>query len=608
MLSSAFALACPCCVRHRDGGAASRPRDALGGAHDIGFLGGLCLLTNNILSTGMVQIPGLFQSAGWALPTLAFVLTGAWTCVCALLLARVMTRIAGNRAFEKRVEFANVLELLLPRWASLAALFALLATFVASNISNVVVSAQVADDILLQAAGRTCALVLFPQPAAGASPFQCVALSDAGAQIADSPFGASYVVSAGFLVVAAICVPLSYVALDENVVFQVVGVALNIACVLVWAANFVAMGLSADNMPAFAAPPAPGSSGGGGSSWVVSAYSPLLPTVMFNFAFVATCPSWLNEKGPGISVTRTFVAACSLASALYLLLGVFGALSPVDFTSSGADVLTIIVGGQTPGVWQASQIAAYVFPAANLMTSIPIFSVMVRYNLVNARLMSPLFANAVAIGLPWALALLFYSGNTLSELINWSSAAFFGAVNLVLPPLLYLAQERALLRGSAGAGEALLSDDGEEEGEEEGKGDRGDLDLEAKRGGGGGGGGERGGGLFALRGISGGAAASSSRGLLGIELPAASSSDVEGRSINSGASVDDSLASSSAAALEFPAEAEDIRPAPRCCSTVFLLGDERLSWLLLCAAVAVSALSLALQAYSEYEQDAAAQS
>ena len=151
MLSSAFALACPCCARHRDGGASSRPRDALGGAHDIGFLGGLCLLTNNILSTGMVQIPGLFQSAGWALPTLAFVLTGAWTCVCALLLARVMTRIAGNRAFGKRVEFANVLELLLPRWAFLAALFALVATFIASNISNVIVSAQVADDILQRA-------------------------------------------------------------------------------------------------------------------------------------------------------------------------------------------------------------------------------------------------------------------------------------------------------------------------------------------------------------------------------------------------------------------------------------------------------------------------
>ena len=359
MLSSAFSLACPCCARHRDGGA-SQHRDALGGAHDIGFIGGLCLLTNNILSTGMVQIPGLFQSAGWALPTLAFLLTGAWTCVCALLLARVMTHIAGNRSFEQRIEFANVLETYLPRWAFLAALFALVATFVASNISNVVVSAQVADDILLQAAGRTCALVLYPAPAAGTSAFQCVTLDAVGSQISDSPFGASYVISAGYMLVAAVCVPLSYVALDENIVFQIVGVALNVACVLVWAANFVAMGLSADNMPAFAAPPAPGAGPSNGGSWVVAAYAPLLPTVLFNFGFVTTCPSWLNEKGPGISATRTFVAACAASAALYLVLGVFGALSPVDFTTSGADVLTIIVGGQTPGVWQISQVAAYV--------------------------------------------------------------------------------------------------------------------------------------------------------------------------------------------------------------------------------------------------------
>jgi amino acid permease len=358
-LAAALALACPCCARHRAGS----PRDALGGARDIGFLGGLCLLTNNILGTGMVQIPGLFQSAGWALPTLAFALTAAWTCVCALLLARVMTRLAGNASFEKRVEFANVLEDLLPRWAFLAALFALLASFVASNISNVVVSAQVADDILLQAAGRTCALVIYPRPAGGDPLFACVTLGDAGSQIANSPFGTAYVVSAGFLLVAAICVPLSYVALDENVVFQIIGVALNAGCVLVWAANFVAMGLSADNMPAFAAP-----SASSPPNWALAAYAPLLPTVLFNFGFVTTCPSWLNEKGPAISVTRTFVAACGLSAALYLVLGIFGALSPVDFTSSGADVLTIIVDGQTPGVWRASQIAAYVFPAANLMT------------------------------------------------------------------------------------------------------------------------------------------------------------------------------------------------------------------------------------------------
>jgi hypothetical protein len=39
----------------------------------------------------MVQIPGLFQSAGWVLPTAAFALTAAWTCACALMLAREPT-------------------------------------------------------------------------------------------------------------------------------------------------------------------------------------------------------------------------------------------------------------------------------------------------------------------------------------------------------------------------------------------------------------------------------------------------------------------------------------------------------------------------------------
>ena len=245
--------------------------------------------------------------------------------------------------------------------------------------------------------------------------------------------------------------------------------------------------------------------------------------------------------------------------------------------------------------------AAQVFPAANLMTSIPIFSVMVRYNLVNAKLMSPWPANLVAIGLPWALALVFYSGNALGELINWSSAAFFGAVNLVLPPLLFLAQERLALGGGGvggggAASDALLNED--EAAEAAAAGFDEGLDLAAKNddGGGGGGGGARSGGLFALRGMGVGA---SSRGLLSIELPAAAAA---GRSAGSGVSVTsiNSPTTPSAVSLEF---VEDIRPVPLFCRTMCVLDDSRLSWLLLGSAVAISALSLVLQAYSEYEAD-----
>jgi hypothetical protein len=203
----------------------------------------------------------------------------------------------------------------------------------------------------------------------------------------------------------------------------------------------------------------------------------------------------------------------------------------------------------------------------------------------------------------WLLALLFYSGNSLAELINWSSAAFFGAVNLALPPLLYLAQERLALRGEvAGGGESearLLGDDGglaeddalaAKSNDDDGAPSGGVFSVRSISGGGGGGGG--------------GGASSSSRGLL-IELPtsAASAAAAAGRSFGSGASVNSGgLATPSGVAVEL---AEDIRPAPRCCRTVCALGDERLSALLLAAAVALSAVSLALQAYAEYEQDAA---
>jgi hypothetical protein len=39
-----------------------------------------------------------------------------------------------------------------------------------------------------------------------------------------------------------------------------------------------------------------------------------------------------------------------------------------------------------------------------------------------------------------ALSILFYAGNQLTELINWSSAIAFTAVNLLIPFALYRAQ------------------------------------------------------------------------------------------------------------------------------------------------------------------------
>jgi hypothetical protein len=191
-----------------------------GGSHSISFFGSACLLAQNIATSGMLQIPGLFQSVGWLPASLAFVIVSSWSTAAALYLTRVIQRMPGNAAFNRRIEFGRAAQALLPRWAYLVVVFVLCAAFISQNISNIIVSAQAIDDALLSSIGTSCALAIHPQPPGG-FPFFCISV-DSDHIVSDSPYS-GYVVSLGFCILAALTLPLSYIALDSNVVFQVIG-------------------------------------------------------------------------------------------------------------------------------------------------------------------------------------------------------------------------------------------------------------------------------------------------------------------------------------------------------------------------------------------------
>ena len=49
---------------------------------------------------------------------------------------------------------------------------------------------------------------------------------------------------------------------------------------------------------------------------------------------------------------------------------------------------------------------------------IPVFTVVIRYNILNVGACNKWLANIIAVGVPWLLALIFYSGNALNMLIT----------------------------------------------------------------------------------------------------------------------------------------------------------------------------------------------
>jgi len=514
----------------------------------------------------MIQIPVMYQTAGWFVPTLFFAFIGLQAGFAGIFLSKAVSQMPGNRRLRERMEFSNMAKLLFPRWFYLLSLFGLVFNFQLSNIVSIVESGQAMDNTLLAAGGTTCGLVIYDPPGGGgvdsgggggnatdvgasgpltflaagwrrsqqlqreqrlqrrrgpriasgriaaraaaaaaaaaaggdASAAQPAPLADmaavelaatngaasqyafvapaaapaltpppaavtaalapasapapaleepwlatralrsalgaaegtetgrvwrcvhASGQGADSSFGDAFVVSGGFLIVMCVTIPLGYLNLEDNIFVQVAGFLGLCACMITWVVQFVFVsGLQ----PAFL--PAVFDKGMG----------VVIPTVAFNWAFITTMPSWLNEKGPKVSVARSMWSGIAIGFAMFVALGVLGGMA-IDF-SAGDDLLAALNDPGTPNIMPVSKIMTYIFAPCSLLTGIPVFSIIIRYNLLENRIMSKLWANLFAVVLPWVVALLFFPGNALAPLIQWSSALLFVALNFILPLLIF---------------------------------------------------------------------------------------------------------------------------------------------------------------------------
>jgi len=78
-----------------------------------------------------------------------------------------------------------------------------------------------------------------------------------------------------------------------------------------------------------------------------------------------------------------------------------------------------------------------------LLSSIPVFSIIIRYNLIESGVVTnKKAANFWAVIFPWIIGVFFYTGAGLDSVINWTSLFVNGLVNFIIPLLLYIMAHR----------------------------------------------------------------------------------------------------------------------------------------------------------------------
>eukprot|EP01059_Diplonema_ambulator_P033154 TRINITY_DN6806_c0_g1_i1.p1 TRINITY_DN6806_c0_g1~~TRINITY_DN6806_c0_g1_i1.p1 ORF type:complete len:571 (+),score=130.81 TRINITY_DN6806_c0_g1_i1:51-1715(+) len=466
---------------------------AFGGGKTIGFGAGVCLLINNITGPGVPSIANLFSESGWLYPSLMFILIWLLSSASTGMYAEAMRMVPGNEHFRGRIEYTTIVKHYFgDTWYRFSQL-GLNGALQSLNIISIIQSAQVMDNAISAIFGKSCGFNITPfsltydgsqsidgqsspmaYPLPEATKFwSCIDtnnLNDGNA------WGCHCIISLGFLVSLVSTLPMGMWNLEENIVIQVAAFVITVVCWLVW----FLIALFSENFKhdSWQIPAVTDSSNS------YSSQAAVLGTVLFNYGFVTTIPSWVNEKRADVSINKSVWFGSWLCILVFFGVGITGCMAfhqflagpatgncekMVGYPYSCADsVLGIIT---TPKLMEQmipdihnnsfanflAQMSVYLFIPGAVLSGIPVFSIVVKYNCIENGL-SKRFSEFWGIVFPWLVAIpLLYQPDALNQFITYSSLIFVSFTDFIVPWYLYF----VLLRQTKDKGN--VNDDTDEE-------------------------------------------------------------------------------------------------------------------------------------------------
>lgn len=343
--------------------------------HSIGNFGSFTLIMNNLTGPAMLGFPHLFQQAGIIPVAIGVVFVSIASSLCGTFLSDTIASIPGNSEFKKRVDFSTAFRLTVGEgWYTVAETLFLISCAVQA-CAALVESAQSVDGFLASFVfGKTYALQMYPsiEIVSWSADACSSAESTSESGVAEcTPFNGAgpLIFSLGFAITTAIFLPLGQGHLKETIGIQIFSFIFMIILLIQFSYEFSSRGLT------FHLP------------WFGSDITQLAGVILFNYAFSITVPAWLYEKHPDVSVNKMIWSSTTMASVLYLMFGIMGAMSFPDVSQNMLVLLT------STKVHAFTRFSAALFGVIIIGCGVPVFCVIIKNALEFNHICSPWWAS-----------------------------------------------------------------------------------------------------------------------------------------------------------------------------------------------------------------------
>jgi amino acid permease len=385
-------------------------------------LGSVAIAVNSLAGPAILQLPSQYQQSGIVPTTLCLIAVAILSACCSLHMANTVSIVPGNAKFTKRVEFSDPFRIFWSERMYTVTQILFFLTTVCLNIAAIVDTAETVDSVL----GfhyRTAAVSLDSETGQhwqtwshhdGPCTRRQVKLNEC-APFNDMAVTGNFLLTAGYVLTTLVFLPLCLADLKENTAWQIFGFCLLVSLSAYFCVDLSQYHLTLHHVSVW------------GHQW-----SDMMGVILFNFSLVLAIPAWLNEKKDSVSVRRTIVTSTAISTALYISVGIIGALAIPEVN---VNMLSPMLSG---AFGSGIQVAASLFAFFIIGLDIPLFSVLARYNLTSSGMCSTRTANILVVWIPWSISWIFYTGNDIGALLDWGGVLLTSAVAFLLP--LYLAR------------------------------------------------------------------------------------------------------------------------------------------------------------------------